>query len=182
MRHLGQKFCMFPLPVSHLTYYRIFSFLSALMNNGIKFFSFLIFDYSRLIYSVVPPAIAEDLRCKRTIPSLRYDDVTLMFSSVDGFAAFSSTHHPIEIVRFLNRLYTMFDAILDPRVHPKVYKVGCVNGPTSPETSDRWLLPQSCLCLVGRNHYGQLHRGQWMSGRSGGPRLSHSEPGARSSR
>ncbi|GAU88898.1 hypothetical protein RvY_01515-2 [Ramazzottius varieornatus] len=94
----------------------------------------------RLIYSVVPPAIADDLRCKRTIPSLRYDDVTLMFSSVDGFAAFSSTHHPIEIVRFLNRLYTMFDAILDPRVHSKVYKVETI--------ADNYIVVSGCPVIV----------------------------------
>ncbi|GAU88896.1 hypothetical protein RvY_01514 [Ramazzottius varieornatus] len=77
----------------------------------------------QLIYSVVPPAIADDLRRKKPIPSKKYEDITLMFSTIDGFEAFSASHEPLDIVILLNSCYTIFDTILDPAIHPKIYKV-----------------------------------------------------------
>ena len=72
---------------------------------------------------MVPPAIADDLRRKKPIPSKKYEDITLMFSAIDGFEAFSASHEPLDIVILLNNCYTIFDTILDPAIHPKIYKV-----------------------------------------------------------
>ena len=76
-----------------------------------------------LVYSVVPASIADDLRHKRNVPSLRYDDVTVLFSAIEGFSEFCATHRPIEIVELLNTCHGVFDTILNPKSHPEVYKV-----------------------------------------------------------
>lgn len=88
------------------------------------FESFLCF---RLLYSVLPPSVANELRHKRPVPAKRYDNVTILFSGIVGFNAFCSKHASaegaIKIVNLLNDIYTKFDILTDSRKNPYVYKV-----------------------------------------------------------
>ena len=81
----------------------------------------------RLLYSVLPPSVANELRHKRPVPAKRYDNVTILFSGIVGFNAFCSKHASaegaIKIVNLLNDVYTRFDILTDSRKNPYVYKV-----------------------------------------------------------
>lgn len=85
----------------------------------------------RLLYSVLPPSVANELRHKRPVPAKRYDNLTILFSGIVGFNAFCSKHASaegaIKIVNLLNDVYTRFDILTDSRNNPYVYKVRCNN-------------------------------------------------------
>lgn len=89
----------------------------------------------RLLYSVLPPSVANELRHKRPVPAKRYDNVTILFSGIVGFNAFCSKHASaegaIKIVNLLNDVYTRFDILTDSRKNPYVYKVGNKNVTTA---------------------------------------------------
>uniref|UniRef100_A0A670J564 Guanylate cyclase soluble subunit beta-1 n=1 Tax=Podarcis muralis TaxID=64176 RepID=A0A670J564_PODMU len=80
-----------------------------------------------LLYSVLPPSVANELRHKRPVPAKRYDNVTILFSGIVGFNAFCSKHASgegaMKIVNLLNDLYTRFDILTDSRRNPFVYKI-----------------------------------------------------------
>ncbi|KAF0037356.1 hypothetical protein F2P81_010230 [Scophthalmus maximus] len=84
----------------------------------------------RLLYSVLPPSVANELRHKRPVPAKRYDNLTVLFSGIVGFNAFCSKHASaegaIKIVNLLNDVYTRFDILTDSRKNPYVYKVETV--------------------------------------------------------
>uniref|UniRef100_A0A673HJM1 Guanylate cyclase soluble subunit beta-1 n=1 Tax=Sinocyclocheilus rhinocerous TaxID=307959 RepID=A0A673HJM1_9TELE len=84
----------------------------------------------RLLYSVLPPSVANELRHKRPVPAKRYDNLTILFSGIVGFNAFCSKHASaegaIKIVNLLNDIYTRFDILTDSRKNPYVYKVETV--------------------------------------------------------
>lgn len=98
----------------------ILNILSVLL---VPFFSYTF----RLLYSVLPPSVANELRHKRPVPAKRYDNVTILFSGIVGFNAFCSKHASgegaMKIVNLLNDLYTRFDILTDSRRNPFVYKV-----------------------------------------------------------
>ncbi|XP_036170142.1 guanylate cyclase soluble subunit beta-1 isoform X2 [Myotis myotis] len=99
----------------------------------------------RLLYSVLPQSVANELRHKRPVPAKRYDNVTILFSGIVGFNAFCSKHASgegaMKIVNLLNDLYTRFDTLTDSRKNPFVYKVETVG--------DKYMtvsgLPEPCI-------------------------------------
>uniref|UniRef100_A0A8D1DEZ9 Guanylate cyclase soluble subunit beta-1 n=2 Tax=Sus scrofa TaxID=9823 RepID=A0A8D1DEZ9_PIG len=99
----------------------------------------------RLLYSVLPPSVANELRHKRPVPAKRYDNVTILFSGIVGFNTFCSKHASgegaMKIVNLLNDLYTRFDTLTDSRKNPFVYKVETVG--------DKYMtvsgLPEPCI-------------------------------------
>ncbi|XP_054746814.1 guanylate cyclase soluble subunit beta-1 isoform X2 [Anastrepha obliqua] len=84
----------------------------------------------RLLYSVLPKSVANELRHERPVPPKRYDSVTLMFSGIVGFGKYCAENTDAEgamkIVKMLNELYTVFDALTDSKRNPNVYKVETV--------------------------------------------------------
>ncbi|KAF4526021.1 hypothetical protein B566_EDAN000814 [Ephemera danica] len=81
----------------------------------------------RLLYSVLPISVATELRHNRPVPARRYDCVTLLFSGIMGFGAYCAAHSDargaMQIVRMLNRIYTLFDVLTDPGTNPNIYKI-----------------------------------------------------------
>ena len=79
----------------------------------------------KLLYSILPPSVAIELRHNRPVPAKRYEHVTLLFCGVTSFAQFCQDHEdePIKIVELLNKIYTRFDALTDPKLNPHVFKV-----------------------------------------------------------
>ena len=76
-----------------------------------------------LLYSVLPPTVANELRHKRPVPAKKFDCVTLMFSGIAGFSDFckKNSRDPMVIVNLLNDIYTTFDVLSEN--NPHVYKV-----------------------------------------------------------
>lgn len=81
----------------------------------------------RLLYSVLPISVANELRHSRPVPAKKYDCVTLLFSGIVGFGTYCAAHTDssgaMKIVNMLNQLYTAFDVLTDPKKNPNVYKV-----------------------------------------------------------
>ncbi|XP_056630757.1 guanylate cyclase soluble subunit beta-1 isoform X1 [Diorhabda carinulata] len=84
----------------------------------------------RLLYSVLPITVANELRHKRPVPAKRYEFATILFSGIVAFSDYcarnSDSKGAMKIVRLLNELYTKFDDLTDPKVNPNIYKVETV--------------------------------------------------------
>ncbi|CAG2119460.1 unnamed protein product, partial [Medioppia subpectinata] len=80
-----------------------------------------------LLYSVLPPSVANELRHQRPVPAKKYECVTLLFSGIVGFSQYcaknSDSMGAMKIVHLLNSIYTTFDVLTDPKKNPNVYKV-----------------------------------------------------------
>lgn len=98
----------------------------------------------RLLYSVLPPLVANELRNNRPVPAKRFQPVTILFSGIVGFSEFcaknSDSSGAIRIVNLLNKIYTTFDVLTEPKRNPYVYKVETVG--------DKYMavsgLPEAC--------------------------------------
>lgn len=98
----------------------------------------------RLLYSVLPPTVANELRNNRPVPAKRFQPVTILFSGIVGFSEFcarnSDSSGAIRIVNLLNKIYTTFDVLTEPKRNPYVYKVETVG--------DKYMavsgLPEAC--------------------------------------
>ena len=77
----------------------------------------------RLLYSILPPSVANELRHHRPVPAKKFECVTLMFSGITGFGDFCRRHtnDAMKIVSLLNSVYTKFDVLTER--NPDVYKV-----------------------------------------------------------
>lgn len=80
----------------------------------------------RLLYSVLPISVANELRHNRPVAPKRYPTVTLLFSGIVGFSDYCSRNSAMQIVHLLNEIYTTFDVLTEAKKNPDVYKVETV--------------------------------------------------------
>ena len=85
-------------------------------------------EYSRseaLLANILPAQIAHRLKDPaRGVIADRYDDASILFTDIAGFTEQASDISPTELVRFLDRLYTTFDRLVDKHGLEKIKTTG----------------------------------------------------------
>ncbi|OWA52164.1 Atrial natriuretic peptide receptor 2 [Hypsibius exemplaris] len=66
----------------------------------------------QLLYSILPRAVAEQLKRGEAVLPESYDSVTIYFGDIVEFTALSAASSPIDIVTLMNDLYCRFDEII----------------------------------------------------------------------
>jgi adenylate cyclase len=104
----------------------------------------------RLLANILPATIAERLKDpSRNIIADKYDDASILFADIAGYTKRASDTSPTELVRFLDRLYTDLDALVDRHELEKVKTSGdsymVVSGVPQPRSDHMEAL--ACLAL-----------------------------------
>ncbi|XP_054764256.2 atrial natriuretic peptide receptor 1-like isoform X3 [Lytechinus pictus] len=99
----------------------------------------------RLLYSMLPQPVADDLRQGTTAKAEQYESCTIFFSDIVGFTSLSSTSSPYEVVALLNKLYVTFDSIID---NYDVYKVETIG--------DAYMVVSGVPKKNGHKHAGEI--------------------------
>jgi adenylate cyclase len=104
----------------------------------------------RLLTNILPATIAQRLKDpSRNIIADKYDDASILFADIAGYTKRASDTTPSDLVRFLDRLYTDLDALVDRHGLEKVKTSGdsymVVSG--VPEPRDDHIEALACLAL-----------------------------------
>ncbi|XP_066913119.1 guanylate cyclase soluble subunit beta-1-like isoform X3 [Clytia hemisphaerica] len=79
----------------------------------------------RLLYDILPPSVADDLRAKKQVAAKKYELVTILFSGIADFGSLcNDSADAMEIVTTLNSIYIHFDKVSDKNT--EIYKVETV--------------------------------------------------------
>jgi adenylate cyclase len=79
----------------------------------------------RLLANILPGTVAERLKDPaRTVIADKYDDASILFADIAGYTKRAADTTPADLVRFLDRLYTDLDALVDRHGLEKVKTSG----------------------------------------------------------
>jgi class 3 adenylate cyclase len=80
--------------------------------------------HERLLLNILPKQIVGRLNDGETVIADRFDDVSVLFSDLVGFTRISSELAPDRLVRYLNRLFSEFDAVARELGVEKIKMIG----------------------------------------------------------
>jgi class 3 adenylate cyclase len=78
----------------------------------------------KLLLNVLPPAIAERLKRNEMNIAQGHADVTVMFADIVGFTRMTEELSPVETVKILNDVFSIFDDIADKYRVEKIKTIG----------------------------------------------------------
>jgi adenylate cyclase len=85
-------------------------------------------EYDRseaLLANILPASVAAKLKDPtHGVIADRYDDASILFADIAGFTERASDMTPVDLVRFLDRLYTTFDRLVDKHGLEKIKTTG----------------------------------------------------------
>jgi len=78
----------------------------------------------RLLLNILPPAIAERLKRNEVNIAQGHADVTVMFADIVGFTRMTEELSPVETVKILNDVFSIFDELADKHGVEKIKTIG----------------------------------------------------------